>query len=150
MYREQTTYWSTKEIILKLMPPLPLFEKYFLPSPFPFLKKILWDFVYLCCLSCGYLTTKELFTFNGQPGALECPTHGVGHQASVPTSIFVGHISDVQNLGLGQVERWLLKYQRSWIKLCTLKTQTMQRTTGNLYHDFFGFYFIILKNSLFH
>lgn len=45
MYREQTTYWSTKEIILKLMPPLPLFEKYFLPSPLPLFEK---DFVGFC------------------------------------------------------------------------------------------------------
>lgn len=126
MYREQTTYWSTKEIISKLMVPLPLFQKYFV------------GFVYLCCLSCGYSTTEELFTFNGQPGTLECPTHGISHQASVPPSILVGHISDVQNLRLGQVERRLLKYQRSWIKLCKLKTRTMQRTTGSLYHNFFS------------
>lgn len=130
------------------MPHFPFFKNIFSPPPFPFLKKILWDFVYLCCLSCGYSTTEDLFTFNGQPGALECPTHGVGHQASVPTSIFVGHISDVQNLGLGQVERRLLKYQRSWIKLCTLKTQTMQRTTGNLYHDFFLFLFYYFKKFI--
>lgn len=60
----------------------------------------------------GYSTKEELFTFNGQPGTLECPTHGIGHQASVPPSILVGHISDVQNLRFGQVERRLLKYKK--------------------------------------
>lgn len=49
----------------------------------------------------GYSTNEELFTFNSQPGALECSTHGIGHQASVPPSILVGHISDVQNLRFG-------------------------------------------------
>lgn len=112
----------------KIFHPLPLFEKYF------------EGFCLYMLPVLGYSTKEELFTFNGQPGALECPTHGIGHQASVPPSILVGHISDVQNLRFGQVERRLLKYKKG-LRLnnaLLIKTRTMQRTTGKFVSWFFS------------
>lgn len=91
-------------------PPLSPFWKIF--HPLPLFEKYLEGFCLYMLPVLGYSTKEELFTFNGQPGALECPTHGIGHQASVPPSILVGHISDVQNLRFGQVERRLLKYKK--------------------------------------
>lgn len=91
-------------------PPFPFLKKY--STPFPLFQKYFEGFCVYMLPVLGYSTKEELFTFNGQPGALECPTHGIGHQASVPPSILVGHISDVQNLRFGQVERRLLKYKK--------------------------------------
>lgn len=91
-------------------PPLSPFWKIF--HPLPLFEKYLEGFCLYMLPVLGYSIKEELFTFNGQPGALECPTHGIGHQASVPPSILVGHISDVQNLRFGQVERRLLKYKK--------------------------------------
>lgn len=130
---------STKDRCLP--PPFPLFENY--STPFPFLKNILRDFAYICCLSWVIQQKKSFYLqqsarrsgmpdpWNWSPNKCTTQHPRKSHFWCTKSQVWSGWktIAEIQK-GL-RLNNALL-----------IKTRTMQRTTGKFVSWFLSPYFI--------